>query len=64
MAQDCALVYTDANGITGESFVTSIGGEDVAEASEVMQVSHAVASPRDRASGQATGRSSTGTCPT
>jgi type VI secretion system secreted protein Hcp len=56
MAQDCALVYTDANGITGESFVTSLGGEDVADSSEVMQVSHGVASPRDRASGQATGR--------
>ncbi len=56
MAQDCALVYTDANGIKGESFITSIGGEDVADTSEVMQVSHGVSSPRDRASGQATGR--------
>jgi type VI secretion system secreted protein Hcp len=56
MAQDCFLFYTEAEGIKGESTVTSVGGEDVSETSEVMQANHSVTSPRDRASGQATGR--------
>jgi type VI secretion system secreted protein Hcp len=56
MAMDCFLKYTDANGITGETTVTEMAGVDVTDHSEIMQVSHSVESPRDRASGQATGR--------
>jgi type VI secretion system secreted protein Hcp len=56
MAQDCFLFYTETEGITGESTVTEMGGIDTSETSEIMQASHSMASPRDRASGQATGR--------
>jgi type VI secretion system secreted protein Hcp len=56
MALDAHLFYTDANGIKGENTVTEVGGVDVSDTSEVMQVIHSVESPRDRASGMATGR--------